>query len=171
MAESKQINEFDDVDFNPAQKKVIQRLGGHHLILRLKKGRWWFVPKPYVLVSSIEGPLWVFYGLGQIWLTHKKVKYIKDWSVRVPRLVSGRLLDLIDRLEPDIENFIDYCNDQGLTATLVIERKVIECHWTLRRTEKQEENKGAHRKPDINSKFNELAEKFVNMQLIEPAEI
>lgn len=161
-----------DDSLTPGEKKIIRRLGGHHLIFRLKKGPWWMIPKPYVLVSSIRGPLWVFYGIGQIWITHKKVKEIKNWSVRVPRFINKRLLQLVDRLEPEIEKFIDYCETEGLTATLVIERKIIECHWTMRQKEKKEEEAdGSIHQIKIDERFNLLAQKFVEMQLVEPADI
>ncbi len=164
----------DHAQLEPGKKHIVHRLGGRHLIFRLNKGQglWRFVPRPYVLISCIQGPLWVFYGIGQIWLTHKKAKNIKDWAVRVPRFLSPSLIQLVDRLEPDIERFVDYCNDKGFTATLVIEKKVIEIHWTRRKTEPAEaEQKNDQPEKTIDEMFNELAQRFVALQLIEPAEV
>ena len=96
MSETKD-NVTNDVASNPqgaadpddAQvlNRVIKRFGGRHLIFRTQLGDSWRVlPKPYALVSTFRGPVWFFYGIGQVWVTHKKYREFDGWMARVPRM-------------------------------------------------------------------------------------
>ena len=85
-----------------------------------------------------------FYGIGQVWVTHKKYREFDGWLSRVPRISSPKLVAILDRIEPTITEFTHYCNENGIEGTIVVESKVIEFHWTFDYTvekEKQKQNK------------------------------
>ena len=117
----------------PAKNKIIRRFGGRHFVYRVKYDRWWMIPKPYALISSIRGPVWAFYGVGQIWITHKKWREIEGWFARISRVGADALSELIASLQEPLESFIRGCNENEIRGTIVIEKKVIEFHWTVGR--------------------------------------
>ncbi len=149
----------------PIAKRVIQRAGGRHLVFRINKGPLWFVPKPYALISNIEGTILFFYGFGQIWVTHKKLRRIAEWFVRVPRFASKHIKRIVGELEPQIQTFIADVEKLGLIGTLVVERKVIEFHWTVPRDQRGDADQIADRKTKIDTAFNQLAAGFAKLQL------
>lgn len=136
----------------PAENRIIRRFGGRHLIFRTRVGGWQLVPHPYLLISNFRGPVWVFYGIGQIWLTHRKVRLIGSWIVRAPRLASARLLALVDRLQAPLEAFVRYCEEHGIEGTLVLEQKTIEFHWTFGQELAREKQKPDH-SSDLETQF------------------
>jgi hypothetical protein len=120
------------VNGQPCEKnRIIKRFGGRHLIFRTKVGGWRILPKPYILVSSFRGVVWVFYGAGQVWLTHHKLREIDGWMARVPRIFPSQVVKIMDAIEPELSAFITHCNEQGIDGTVVIEKRVIEFHWTF----------------------------------------
>lgn len=143
------------------QNKIIKRFGGRHLIFRTKVGGWWMVPKPYLLISSFRGPVWVFYGAGQIWFTHKKDREIENWFVRRPRLGSKVLSKILDRLEPQLKDFVHFCNSRSVEGTIVIERKVIEFHWTFGNEPLPKEKEKPENAGTLESNFRELVDAFL----------
>lgn len=153
-------------DSDAVQKRIVTRAGGRHLVFRINEGRHWFLPRPYALISNIEGSILVFYGIGQIWVTHRKLRRINDWLVRVPRFVAKRIVRIVDGLEPDIAEFIEHIQHLDLIGTLIIERKVIEFHWTVPRNRRD----GSDPLPDpqaiIDLNFNNLATAFARLQLV-----
>ena len=161
----------DQVAPSPGEKKVSHRLMGRHLMFRLNKNRLRFWPKPYVILSSIEGPIWVFFGAGQLWLTHRRVRRINEWLLRIPRFRSPKLMKLIDRLEPDLVEFIEYCESQDIIGALFIERELIEFHWSLRKRECQDKGDRKNREVIIDPQFNRLAQRFAELQLVQPAAV
>ena len=115
----------------PATDQIIQRLGGRHLILRRKWGsRPWF-PTPSALISDFRGPVWAFYGLGQIWLTHQHYRSYDGWNSRVSRYRGVPLIETLDQMEAAINRFTHFCNEHGIEGTIVIEPHEIEFHWTF----------------------------------------
>ena len=140
--------------------KIIKRFGGRHLIFRTKTGGWWILPKPYILISSFRGPVWVFYGAGQIWVTHKKLREISGWMVRAPRFENKTVTQIVDKLEPEIAEFINFCNEHGIEGTLVIERRVIEFHWTFGDELDLEKHK-KEQADTLESKFQSLCDDYV----------
>ncbi len=111
--------------------RIIKRFGGRHLIFRTEMGSWRWLPRPYALVSTFRGPIWLFYGAGQVWLTHRKYQEFDGWLSRVPRLPAPKTIQLLDKLTDDLTEFTHYCNEHGLEGTVVVEPKVIEFHWTF----------------------------------------
>lgn len=111
--------------------RVIRRLGGRHLIFRAQVRKGGLLPKPYGLVSTFRGPVWFFYGMGQVWLTHRKYHAYDGWLSRVPRLGGTGVTNLMDHLQPAITEFTHHCNEQGIEGTLVVEPFKIEFHWTF----------------------------------------
>ncbi len=111
--------------------RIIKRLGGRHLIFRTEMGSWRWLPRPYALVSTFRGPVWLFYGVGQIWLTHQKHQSFDGWLSRIPRLPAPKTIALLDSLTEPLSEFTHYCNEHGVEGTVVIEPKVIEFHWTF----------------------------------------
>lgn len=144
-----------------AQNKIVKRFGGRHLIFRQKTGGWWIVPKPYILVSSFRGPIWVFYGAGQIWLTHKKVEQLKSWIVRKPRFASKTVTDILNQIKPQVANFVDYCNEHSIEGTLVIEKKVLEFHWTFGNAPLPKEKEKPDNALDLDTIFKELVDSYL----------
>jgi len=111
--------------------RIIKRFGGRHLIFRTEMGVWRWLPRPYALVSTFRGPIWLFYGAGQVWVTHRKYQEFDGWLSRVPRLPAPRTIELLDSLKDPLNEFTHYCNENGLEGTVVVEPKVIEFHWTF----------------------------------------
>ncbi|MEM7783927.1 MAG: hypothetical protein AAF623_11285 [Planctomycetota bacterium] len=112
--------------------RVIKRFRGRHLIFRTQLDeRVRLFPRPYALVSSFRGPVWFFYGLGQIWLTHQKYHQFDGWMARVPRVGSAKLKKLVDLLEKPLSEFTHHCNESGIEGTLILEPTTVEFHWTF----------------------------------------
>ena len=111
--------------------RIIKRLGGRHLIFRTEMGKLRWLPRPYALVSTFRGPVWIFYGVGQIWLTHRKYQEFDGWLSRVPRLPAPRTIELLDSLTDSLTEFTHHCNESGIEGTIVLEPKVLEFHWTF----------------------------------------
>ena len=149
-----------DLEGKGALNRIIKRFGGRHLIFRTKTGGWWMIPRPYVLVSSFRGPMWVFYGAGQIWLTHKKLREFGGWLARIPRLANKKVLGIVEALDADITTFVDYCNDHGIEGTIVIETRCIEFHWTFGDELPKEEEKNTHASP-LDEQFSQLCDRFL----------
>ena len=125
--------------------RVIKRFGGRHLIFRTQLGNSWRVlPKPYALVSTFRGPVWFFYGIGQVWVTHKKYREFDGWISRVPRIGSPKIVSLLDKLGNSLTKFTHFCNENGIEGTIVIESRVIEFHWTFEYAAEQEGMKQDH---------------------------
>ncbi len=141
--------------------RIIKRFGGRHLIFRTKLGGWWMVPKPYVLVSSFRGVVWMFYGMGQIWFTHSKDREIEDWIVRKPRLLSKAVTDILNHIEPQLKDFVGYCNSQSIEGTIVLERKMLEFHWTFGNEPLPKEKEKPENSETLDSNFNDLVTAFV----------
>ena len=170
MSETKD-NVTNDVASNPqgaadpddAQvlNRVIKRFGGRHLIFRTQLGDSWRVlPKPYALVSTFRGPVWFFYGIGQVWVTHKKYHAFAGWMARVPRIGSPEIICLLDKLEPAITEFTHFCNENGIEGTIVIDSNVIEFHWIFEYAAKKERMKQDH--TDIlDAPFKALADHYL----------
>ena len=142
------------------QDRVIKRMGGKHLIFRTKTGGWWALPKPYVLVSSFRGPVWIFYGVGQVWITHKKLREIEGWMARVPRFVSSSVKKILERIEPKLAEFITFCNDKGVEGTVVVERKCLEFHWQCG-VELDKEKFKRENSDELDRRFHELVDEFI----------
>ena len=149
-----------EMDAKGDLNKIVKRFGGRHLIFRTKTGGWWITPTPYVLISSFRGPMWVFYGAGQIWLTHKKVREIGGWMARAPRLGSKEVTAILDKIETPIAEFTNYCNEHGIEGTLVVEKKCIEFHWTFGDELELESQKGENASP-LDQKFSTLCDCFL----------
>lgn len=143
------------------ENRIIKRFGGRHLIFRTKLGGWWMVPKPYILISSFRGAVWIFYGLGQIWATHSKDRQIEDWIVRKPRIRSKAVTDILDRIEPQVRDFVQYCNSQSIEGTIVLERKMIEFHWTFGNEPLPKEKEKPENSGSLDSNFNLLVDVFL----------
>ena len=139
---------------------VVNKLGGRHLIFRTQLETWHLIPKPYALISDFSGPVWFFYGLGQIWLTHKKYRDYDGWTARVSRLGSENVIKLLDRLEDSLVDFTHYCNVEGLEGTIVVEPAIIEFHWTFGYSLAKEKMK-PEKSSMIEEKFNRLVEAFL----------
>ena len=105
--------------------RIIKRFGGRHLIFRTEMGAWRWLPRPYALVSTFRGPIWLFYGAGQVWITHRKHQEFDGWLSRVPRLPAPRTIQLLEKLTDPLTEFTHYCNEHGLEGTVVVEPKVL----------------------------------------------
>ncbi len=140
--------------------RVIKRFGGRHLIFRTELGSWQFFRKPYALISTFRGPIWFFYGIGQIWVTHKKHREFDGWMSRIPRIPAPKIVQLLDMLKEELTTFTHYCNENGIEGTIIVEAKVIEFHWTFDYTvEKETEKKD---KTDIlDSPFQKLVDRYL----------
>ncbi len=130
------------------------------MIFRTKVSGWPLVPRPYLLISRFRGPVWVFYGIGQIWLTHRKLKEFDSWIVRAPRVASKRLIAIVDALENELREFIAFCNSHGIEGTIVLERNTIEFHWTFGFELNREKEKPDHA-ADLDSHFRKLVDSFL----------
>lgn len=144
---------------DPGRNRIIRRFGGRHLIFRTRLGGWPLLPRPCLLVSAFRGPVWIFYGVGQIWLTHRRAGEIDGWLVRAPRVASGKLLALLDRLNDPLARFIAYCRRHGIEGTIVIERQAMEFHWTFG-LELSNEKLKAENSPELEPEFKKLVEQF-----------
>lgn len=142
--------------------RIIKRFGGRHLIFRTKTGGWWFTPTPYVLISSFRGPVWVFYGAGQVWLTHKKLREVGGWMARVPRFASTKVVNIVDNLESDLAAFTHFCNEHGIEGTIVVETKVIEFHWTFGDELDHEKHKKENAKA-LDAHFQALCDRYLEV--------
>jgi len=140
--------------------RIIKRFGGRHLIFRTEQGTWQFFRKPYALISTFRGPIWFFYGIGQIWVTHKKYREFDGWMSRIPRISAPKIVQLLDLLQDELTSFTHYCNEHGIEGTIVVEAKVIEFHWTFDYTVDKEADKKD--KTDIlDSPFQKLVDKYL----------
>lgn len=124
--------------------RVIRKLGGRHLIFRAHPGPFKFLPRPGILISPFQGPVWFFYGMGQVWLTHRKSETYSGWRSRVPRVGAGKLAALVSQLRPELETFIDFCNEHGIEGTLLFESRVVEFHWVFGFELEEEKGKPEH---------------------------
>ncbi len=144
------------------ENKVVKRFGGRHLIFRTNVGKKSLLPKPYALVSSFKGSDWLFYGVGQLFLTHEDLGEFELWTVKVPRRVKpkAQLEKLLMALEPELCSFIGHCNEHGIEGTIVVEENVIEFHWTFGQELKEENLKDENKSP-LDKKFDELVSAFL----------
>ena len=140
--------------------RVIKKFGGRHLIFRTQLESWNLIPKPYALISDFCGPVWFFYGMGQIWLTHKKARTYDGWTARVSRFGSENVIRLLDQLEDDITDFTHFCNEHGIEGTILLDPGIIEFHWTFGYELKQEKQKPERSNP-LEARFKALTEKFL----------
>lgn len=140
--------------------RVIKRFGGRHLIFRTQLGKWKVVPRPYGLVSTFRGPVWFFYGIGQVWITHKQYHEYDGWLARVPRIWAPKITTMLDRLEPQITEFTHHCNEHGIEGTIVIEPTLLEFHWTFGYPLEKENLKTEHADM-LNAQFHKLVEAFL----------
>jgi hypothetical protein len=121
-----------DESGNKILNRIIKRFGGRHLIFRTQLGEGFrIIPKPYALVSTFRGPVWFFYGLGQVWITHKKYHDFDGWMARIPRISADKVTKLLDKLENQISEFTHHCNEHGIEGTILVEPTTIEFHWTF----------------------------------------
>ncbi len=141
--------------------RVLKRFGGRHLIFRSDVGKKSIFPKPYALVSAFQGPELFFYGVGQLFVTHTKIGEFETWLARVPRgSKSGAQLErLLLRIEPELNAFIRYCNTHGIEGTVVVEKSVIEFHWTFGHELEAEKVKDENKSP-LDVEFENLAMAF-----------
>ena len=143
--------------------RIVKKFGGRHLIFRTTPNSMRILPRPYVLVSSFRGPIWVFYGLGQVWLTHKKLHEFAGWMARAPRLRSREVTAITEELGPDLESFINYCNESGIEGTILIEKKVIEFHWTFG-FELEKEKLKVENADTLETRFQELVARYLQIK-------
>ena len=140
--------------------RVIKRFGGRHLIFRTQLGKWRVLPRPYGLVSTFRGPVWFFYGAGQVWITHKKYREYDGWLARVPRVWAPKITSLLDKLESQITEFTHHCNEHGIEGTIVIEPTLLEFHWTFGYPLEKEKLKKEHADM-LDTQFQKLVEVFL----------
>lgn len=154
MNQQTQLSETDN--------KVVKRFGGRHLIFRTSVGKKSILPKPYALVSSFKGPDWLFYGVGQVFLTHEDLGEFELWNAKIPRRgkSKAKLEKLLMALEPELNAFIGHCNDHGIEGTIVVEEEVIEFHWTFGQELQEEKLKDENKSP-LDNKFDELVAAFL----------
>ena len=150
---------------NPVvENRVIKRFGGRHLIFRTRlESNWRILPRSYALISDFSGPIWFFYGLGQIWITHTKFKRYDCWTARVPRLGGSKLVKLLTALGPALTEFTNHCNENGIEGTVVVEHDLIEFHWTFGYSLEKEKMK-PEQSDVLDAQFNNLVEAFVAHQ-------
>ena len=126
MSETPTTSTSSSRDNQSPVNRVIKRFGGRHLIFRTSmESGWRILPRSYALVSDFTGPVWFFYGLGQIWVTHKKFKRYDGWTARVPRFGGAKFVDLLSKLESDLIEFTHHCNENGIEGTVVLEPSLI----------------------------------------------
>lgn len=144
------------------ENKVVKRFGGRHLIFRTNVGKRSILPKPYALISAFSGADWLFYGIGQVFLTHEELGEFEMWNARLPRAPKARakLEKLLMSIEPELNAFIRHCNEHGIEGTIVVEENVIEFHWTFGQELSEEKLKDEHKSP-LDKKFDELVTAFV----------
>ena len=143
------------------ENRVIKRFGGRHLIFRTRlETGWRILPRSYALISDFAGPIWFFYGLGQIWITHTKFRRYDCWTARVPRLGGSKLVKLLTVLEPALTEFTNHCNENGIEGTVVVEHHLIEFHWTFGYSLEKEKMK-PEQADVLDFQFNKLVTAFV----------
>ena len=141
--------------------RVIKRFGGRHLIFRTTMETGWrILHRSYALVSDFAGPVWFFYGLGQIWVTHRKFKRYDGWTARVPRFGGAKFSALLTALESDLIEFTHHCNMNGIEGTVVLEHNLIEFHWTFGYSLEKEKMK-PEQSDSLDAQFRKLVEAFV----------
>ncbi len=146
--------------------RVTKRFGGRHLIFRTQtQSGWRILPRSYALVSDFAGPVWFFYGLGQIWVTHKIFKRYDGWIARVPRVGSSKLTALLTNLESALTEFTNHCNENGIEGTVVLEPSLIEFHWTFGYSLEKEKMK-PEQSDTLELEFRKLVDAFVASQKI-----
>jgi len=151
-------------DNQSAVNRIIKRFGGRHLIFRTRmQPGWRILPRSYALVSDFTGPVWFFYGLGQIWITHKKFKQYDGWTARVPRVGGSKLVSLLAELEPALTEFTHHCNENGIEGTVVLEHDLIEFHWTFGYSLEKEKMK-PEQSDVLDSQFKKLVDVFVTVK-------
>ena len=154
------------VDKQSLVNRIIKRFGGRHLIFRTQmQAGWRILPRSYALVSDFAGPVWFFYGLGQIWVTHKSFKRYDGWIARVPRVGGDSLVKLLERLEAALIEFTNFCNENGIEGTVVLESSLIEFHWTFGYSLEKEKMK-PEQSDTLDLEFNKLVEAFVASQKV-----
>lgn len=146
--------------------KVVKRFGGRHLIFQACVAKKSLLPRPYALVSSFRGSDWFFYGIGQVFVTHRLLGEFESWEARVPRSSkpAAKLEKLLMELEPELGAFIRHCNEHGIEGTIVVEENVIEFHWTFGHELEQEKLK-AENKSQLELKFDALVAEFATERL------
>jgi len=161
MSETPTTSTSSSRDNQSPVNRVIKRFGGRHLIFRTSmESGWRILPRSYALVSDFTGPVWFFYGLGQIWVTHKKFKRYDGWTARVPRFGGAKFVDLLSKLESDLIEFTHHCNENGIEGTVVLEPSLIEFHWTFGYSLEKEKMK-PEQADTLDTQFNKLVEAFV----------
>ena len=145
-----------------ATNRVIKKFGGRHLIFRTTPSKFRVLPRPYVIISSFRGPVWMFYGLGQVWLTHKKFHEFGGWMARTPRVGAKEVTAIAESLQPELESFISYCNEHGVEGTILLEKKVIEFHWTFG-FELEKEKSKCENAQNLQSEFEQLSARFAEL--------
>ena len=161
MSKTTTRSEQSSTDSQCAEKRIIKRFGGRHLIFRTRiENGWRILPRSYALISDFTGPVWFFYGLGQIWITHTKFKQYDCWTARVPRLGGSKLVKLLTALEPALTEFTRHCNENGIEGTVVVEHELIEFHWTFGYSLEKEKMK-PEQSDVLDSQFNKLVDAFV----------
>ena len=145
------------------ENKVVKRFGGRHLIFHTSTHKKSLLPKPYALVSSFRGSDWIFYGVGQVFLTHEALGEFEGWIARVPRRSKSHAMfeKLVMTLEPELNAFIAYCNEHQIEGTIVLEEHVIEFHWSFGHELEQEKLKDENKSP-LAKKFDELVAAFAS---------
>lgn len=143
-----------------ALNRIVKRLGGRHLIFRTQLKGWTLVPHSYALISDFRGAVWFFYGVGQVWVTHKVHREFDGWAARVPRLGGQKVTALVDRLADDIARFTHFCNQRGIEGTIVLETSVIEFHWTFGYSLKREKEK-PEQADSLDHQFQKLVDAFL----------
>ncbi len=151
----------------PIEARVTRHAGGNHLVYRVDRLNQPLKSAGRAILSSFEGPVLAFYGFGQIWVTHRKVRRINGWWLRLPRVGSKRLSDLVDRLEPDLFAFLQIIKRLDLQGTLIVERFSLEFHWTVRpgQSEKHFSDNVGHENA-LETAFHELSKHFSRWQLV-----
>ncbi|MEL7496654.1 MAG: hypothetical protein AAFN77_03540 [Planctomycetota bacterium] len=159
-SDEKKPSDGDTLSTQDSLNRVIKTLGGRHLIFRTQLDPWILIPKPYALISDFRGAVWFFYGLGQIWLTHKKYAEYDGWTARVSRLGSEKVKKLLDQLQGPITEFTHFCNEEGIEGTIVLDPGIIEFHWTFGYALKAEKEKPEKAHP-VEAHFKTLVDAFL----------
>ncbi len=140
--------------------RIIKRFGGRHLIFRTQLGKWSLIPRPYGLVSTFRGPVWFFYGIGQVWVTHKKYRAFDGWLARVPRIWAPKIVQLLDSLDAQLTQFTHHCNEKGIEGTIILDPHTIEFHWTFAYPLKEEKLKKENADL-LDAQFKQLVDAFL----------
>lgn len=154
----------DQGDGGMILNRIIKRFGGRHLIFRTQLDDGFrILPKPYAIVSTFRGPVWFFYGLGQVWLTHKKYHDFDGWMARLPRISAPRIQKLLDALESQLTEFTHHCNENGIEGTIIVEPTTIEFHWTFGYSLEKEKLK-QEASTVLDSQFQKLVDAFLTVK-------